>query len=72
MAKFEYEIVQHLGKLGEPNNGWQIEVNIIKWNGNKPKLDIRKWNREKEQMGKGISLNDDEWGELLELLEEHR
>jgi hypothetical protein len=76
MAKGEelsYEIVKHLGKLGEANKGWQVEVNMIKWgNAKEAKLDIRKWNRLEERMGKGITLTDDEWGELLEILEDNR
>ena len=69
----KYEIVQELGKLGEAKSGWQTVVNLIKWgNAKEPKLDIRKWNIETGAMGKGITLNDDEWGELLDLLESKR
>jgi hypothetical protein len=70
----EYEIVKELGKLGEPTkSGWQVEVNLVRWGSSKSaKLDIRKWNREKAEVGKGITLDDDQWGELMDILEENR
>ena len=61
MAEIKYEIIEHLGVLSEKGS-WRLEVNLIRWNDGEPKIDIRKWNTEKEgQMSKGISLNKDEW-----------
>jgi hypothetical protein len=65
----KYEIVKELGVLNEQDKNWRIEVNLIKWNNlNEIKLDIRKWNREENQMGKGITLSKEEWINLLEIL----
>ena len=38
-----FEIKEHLGVIAEFDNGWNKELNIISWNGNTPKYDIRDW-----------------------------
>ncbi len=40
-TEITYEIVQQIGILKENKSGWQRELNIVKWNNGKPKLDIR-------------------------------
>ncbi|MBQ1573532.1 MAG: hypothetical protein IIZ78_20610, partial [Clostridiales bacterium] len=42
-TEITYEIVQQIGILKENKSGWQRELNIVKWNNGKPKLDIRDW-----------------------------
>jgi len=65
-----YEITEHLGVLGEENSGWIKEVNMMKWGSAKePKIDIRSWHRGNDKMGKGITLNDQEAKDLIELLQ---
>ena len=70
MAEFEFEIKQELGILSESKRGWTREINLVSWNGAKPKYDIRDWSPDHEKMGKGISLNEDEIEKLKEILEE--
>ena len=42
--KKNYEIVKELAVVGEPDEkGMQLKVSIVKWFGNDPKFDIRKW-----------------------------
>lgn len=66
---FNYEIVQHLGRLSESEGStWAIEVNIIRYNGGAPKLDIRRWSLEERRMGKGIALSYEEAKRLKDLL----
>ena len=62
MAKKElsYEIIETVGVLSEGNNGWQKELNIVKWGDNEAKYDIRSWDENHEKMGKGITLSDEE------------
>lgn len=62
-----YKIKESIATLSE-NSGYTIEVNIIEYNNNKEKLDIRKWNRNEDRMLKGISLNMDEAKELKDVL----
>lgn len=70
MADFKYEIVEHIGILSTSPKGWNKELNRVSWNGGTPKLDLRDWSPEHEKMGKGITLNDEEAGKLLELLQD--
>ena len=60
-TEITYEIVQQIGILKENKSGWQRELNIVKWNNGKPKLDIRDWGPNHEKVGKGISLDFEEY-----------
>ena len=68
MADFQYEIVEELGVLSTSAKGWTKELNKISWNGGAPKYDIRDWAPEHEKMGKGVTLNNEEFAALKELL----
>lgn len=72
MAEIKYEVVKHLGVLGESANGWKKEVNIVSWNGRKPKIDIRDWDENHEKMGKGITLFAEETEKLKNILEDFK
>lgn len=68
MADFKYDIVEHIGVLSENPKGWTKEINLISYNGAKPKFDIRDWAPNHEKMGKGVTLSDDEFNTLKELI----
>jgi hypothetical protein len=68
MADIKFEISDNIGVLSESPKGWKKELNLISWNGAKPKFDIRDWAPEHEKMGKGITLSIDEAETLYELL----
>lgn len=68
MADIKYEIKETLGVLSESPKGWTKELNIISWNGNAPKFDIRDWAPEHEKMGKGVTLSEAELMKLKEIL----
>lgn len=57
-----YNIVKHIAVLSEnAKTGWKKELNIVSWNGNEPKYDIREWSADHIKMGKGITLTEDEY-----------
>lgn len=56
MASFEYKIERHYGNLSTSPKGWTKELNLISWNGNPPKMDIRDWAPNHEKMAKGVTL----------------
>lgn len=58
-AEIKCEIVQHLCVLEERNAGWNLEFNIVRWNEDEPKYDIRPWNEDHSKCGKGITLTED-------------
>lgn len=63
-----FEIIEELGVLSENAKGWRKELNLVSWNGAKPKYDIRDWSPDHEKMGKGITLSEEEAKELKEIL----
>lgn len=70
MAEFSYQIVKQIGVLSKTeSSGWQKELNYVAYNGREPKYDIREWSPGRERMTKGITLNNEEVKNLLELLE---
>ncbi|HHV95312.1 MAG TPA: hypothetical protein GXX37_02365 [Clostridiaceae bacterium] len=70
MADIKFEIHRELGVLNVNSRGWKKEVNIVSWNGRKPKIDIREWDENHERMGKGITLSREEALELKNILDE--
>lgn len=68
MADIKFDIIEKLGTIGEGSKGWSKEVNIISWNGRKPKIDIRDWDENNEKMGKGLTLIKEELKTLKGLL----
>jgi hypothetical protein len=66
--EIKYEITRHIGVLSESAKGWTKELNLVSWNGRPPKYDIRDWAPEREKMGKGVTLSEDELAELKKLL----
>jgi len=68
MVEFKYEVVERVAVLSESSKGWTKELNLISWNGREPKFDIREWSPDKEKMGKGVTLTDEEVAVLKEAL----
>jgi hypothetical protein len=65
------EVLKEIGVLSTSKSGWNREVNIVRWNGGTPKLDIRDWAPEHEKAGKGLTLTGEEVAVLKELLAEY-
>ena len=65
---FRYDIVEEIGVLSENAKGWRKELNLISWNGDTPKYDIREWAPEHEKMGKGVTLTKEELEALKKLI----
>ena len=65
----KYDIIEEIGVLSENDKGWKKELNLISWNGAKPKYDIRDWSPEHEKMGKGVTLSEEEMKKLKMLIE---
>lgn len=59
------EIIHEIAVLGESDSGYTKEINLISWNGAKPKYDIRSWSPGREKCGKGITLTEAEAKKLL-------
>ncbi len=70
IAEIKYEIVKELGIISEKSGGWTKQLNLISWNGEPPKYDIRDWGPNRQRMGKGVTLTAAELQTLTELLDE--
>lgn len=68
MADIKFEIKETIGVLSESAKGWTKELNLISWNDNEPKYDLREWDPTHEKMGKGITLSIKEIKKLREYL----
>ena len=68
MAEFTVDIIEHIGVIGTKPNGYTKEVNVVAWNGNRPKVDIREWNADHDRPTRGITLTEDEAKALYEAL----
>lgn len=68
MADIKFEIKETLGVLSQSNKGWKKELNLISWNGREAKYDIREWDLERENMGKGVTFTKDELKALKDIL----
>jgi hypothetical protein len=69
VAEIKFEITRELGVLSQGSKGWQKEINLVSWNERNPKLDIRDWGPDHQKIGKGITLNAEEFKKLKELLQ---
>ena len=68
MADFKFDIVEHLGVISENSKGWTKELNLVSWNVARPKFDLRDWAPDHEKMGKGITLSNEEFEALKDLM----
>ena len=68
MNQINYEIKEHIGIISESKNGWTKELNLVSWNDNEPKYDIRDWDPKHEKMSRGITLTEEEAYELSIIL----
>ena len=65
---FTFEILAELGVISERKGGWRKELNLVSFNGNEPKYDIREWDINHEKMHKGITLTEEELEQLKRIL----
>jgi len=60
--------MEEIAVLSENTKGWRKELNLVRWNENPPKFDIRDWSPDHEKMGKGITLTNEEMDALKQFL----
>lgn len=71
MADITFKIHKEYGVISEGSKGWNKEINLVSWNGKEPKIDIREWNQDHTQMGKGVTLTLEEAKTLFKILNEN-
>ena len=65
---FKYEILEEIGVLSESTSGWTKELNLVSFNDQEGKFDLRQWAPDHEKMSKGLTLNKEEIRDLRDLL----
>jgi hypothetical protein len=68
MSEIKYNIIKKIGVLSKSNSGWTKELNLVSWNDQEPKYDLREWSPDRARRGKGVALSRDELVALKELL----
>lgn len=67
--------IKKIGIISEKKNN-SLQINIVKWNSNAPKIDIRNWYKSREEenvlcSGKGITLTNEEATKVIAMLQEY-
>ena len=58
-----FEIMEHIGTIDVidgRDEKWTKEINVVAWNGGKPKIDVRDWNSSHDRMSRGITLTEEQ------------
>lgn len=63
-----FVILKKIFVINESKNGWSKELNLVQWNDQEPKYDIRWWPPEKNKAGKGVTFTLEELLELGNLI----
>lgn len=58
--EFTFEITEHIAILDIHPSGWRKELNMVSWNGQPPRYDIRDWDQTHERMNRGVTLTEKE------------
>jgi len=65
-----YRIIKHIVTLSKDEEGWTREINIVSWYGGTAKYDFRTWNHDLNKAGKGFTMSEDEFKEMLDAIEQ--
>lgn len=68
MAEIKCEITRHIATISEKAGGWNLELNMVKWNDAPAKYDIRNWSPDHEKSSKQASFSLEELMAIKSLL----
>lgn len=71
MSNITCEVKKKIAELSKSEKGYTKELNLISWNGNAAKLDLREWCPDHEKCGKGATFTEEEGRALLDALAEY-
>jgi hypothetical protein len=69
MTDIKFELIEKIGVLSTSASGWTKELNLVSWNEQEPKYDLREWSPDRQRRGKGVTLTKEELRALKELLD---
>lgn len=62
-----FTIIKNLVTL-KSNDKYHLELNLISWEGEMPIYDLRRWNKDRTEMTRGITLTKLEWIDLQRIM----
>ncbi len=66
-----FEIIDQIGVISvSKKTGWSIELNLVSWNNQPPKYEIRFWSPDHTAPGKGLMFSDSDLKRLASILNE--
>ena len=68
MEEYSVKITKHIGNIKTTGSGWTKELNLVSWNSKEPKYDIRDWDESHIRMTRGITLTEEEFKVLVEII----
>lgn len=68
MSEMRFKIVEEIAVIKLGGNLWRKELNLISWNEQEPRYDIRWWPDDRSMAGKGITLTQEELYSLGEAI----
>lgn len=70
MSDIKFEIKEEIGTISESSKGWKKELNVVSWNGDTAKYDLREWAPDHQKMGKGLTFTKEELVKLRDMLDQ--
>lgn len=67
MENITSEIIKCIGTVKDDGE-WKLELNLVSWNNQKPKYDLRPWNSDHSKCGKGVTMSEEELTTLKSLI----
>ena len=66
-----FEITEHIGDISLASSGWKRELNLVSWNGNDARYDIRSWRcPDHTKMSRGVTFCAEEMQIIAKLLKD--
>ena len=53
---FTFKVVERISTISDKTDLWPLELNLVSFNGEEPKYDLRRWNKSHTRMGRGTTL----------------
>lgn len=63
-----HRLIHEIGVISvNPSSGWKKELNILAWNDNPAKYDIRDWSSDRKHLSKGVTLSEKDMETMIGL-----
>ena len=65
-----FVITEHIGDISLASSGWKRELNMVSWNGNDPRFDLRSWSPDHSKCSRGQTFCSEEMQIIAKLLKD--